>query len=99
MPPRKKSFEATMARLEEIVASLEQGDQTLESGMALYREGVAAARGLREQLEKARHELTVWQDSGTGDGEGKAVPFGQDDDGMPTAGQTLLASGRAGGLA
>ena len=61
-------FEEAMARLQEIVAALEEGEQPLEKGIALYKEGAALARFCREQLEKARHEISVWQ-------EGEAAPF------------------------
>ena len=64
-PPR---FEEAMTRLQEIVAALEDGSQPLEQGIALYKEGAALARFCRDQLNKARHELSVWQ-------EGEAVPF------------------------
>ena len=67
-------FEEAMTRLQEIVAALEDGDQPLEKGIALYKEGAALARFCREQLEKARHEISVWQ-------EGEAAPFtGAEDD-------------------
>ncbi|MBO4301445.1 MAG: exodeoxyribonuclease VII small subunit [Desulfovibrio sp.] len=56
------TFEQRMNRLQEIVTALENGDLPLEKGMALYKEGAACARLCREQLEKARHELEVWQD-------------------------------------
>lgn len=56
------TFEKKMARLQEIVALLESGDLPLEKGMALYKEGAACSRYCREQLEKARHELEIWQD-------------------------------------
>ena len=55
-------FEKKMARLQEIVTALESGDLPLEKGMALYKEGAACSRYCREQLEKARHELELWQD-------------------------------------
>lgn len=67
------TFETSMARLQEIVAALESGEQPLEQGMALYKEGVACARLCREKLEKARHELEVWQD-------GEARPLDLDSD-------------------
>ena len=68
-------FEEAMKRLQEIVAALEDGEQPLEKGIALYKEGAALARFCREQLEKARHEIMVWQ-------EGEAAPFTatEDDD-------------------
>lgn len=69
MKSRKPArFEEAMTRLQEIVTALEDGQQPLEQGIALYKEGAALARFCREQLEKARHEISVWQ-------EGEAVPF------------------------
>ena len=63
MSPKKENlFEKKMARLQEIVSALESGDLPLEEGMALYNEGAACSRFCREQLEKARHELSLWQD-------------------------------------
>lgn len=61
-------FEERMKRLEQIVDALESPDISLEAGMALYREGALCARFCREKLEKARHELEMWQD-------GEAVPL------------------------
>lgn len=61
-------FEDAMARLQEIVTALEDGQLPLEKGIALYKEGATCARFCREQLEKARHEISVWQ-------EGEATPF------------------------
>lgn len=55
-------FEKKMARLQEIVDALESGNLSLEKGMALYKEGAACSRFCREQLDKARHELSLWQD-------------------------------------
>ena len=69
MKTRKPArFEDAMARLQEIVTALEDGQQPLDKGIALYKEGAACARFCREQLDKARHEISVWQ-------EGEAVPF------------------------
>ena len=56
------SFEKNMKRLEEIVAALESPDLSLEDGMALYREGAQCASQCRQALEKAKHELEMWQD-------------------------------------
>lgn len=76
MKSRKPArFEDAMTRLQEIVTALEDGRQPLEKGIALYKEGAACARFCREQLEKAQHEISVWQ-------AGEAAPFA----GMPCAG-------------
>ncbi len=61
-PTKDNLFEVKMARLQEIVSALESGDLPLEKGMALYKEGAECSRFCREQLEKARHELSLWQD-------------------------------------
>ncbi|SDF07716.1 Exodeoxyribonuclease VII small subunit [Desulfovibrio legallii] len=71
---QEQNFEKQMARLQEIVAALESDDLPLEQGMALYREGMACSRFCRERLEKARHELELWQD-------GQAAPCSADDAG------------------
>lgn len=55
-------FEKKLKRLQEIVSALESGDLPLEKGMALYKEGAACSRYCRQQLEKARHDIELWQD-------------------------------------
>lgn len=65
MSAKTDTFEKKMTRLQEIVTALESGDLPLEKGMTLYKEGAACARQCREQLEKARHELEIWQDGQT----------------------------------
>ena len=61
---KKQDFEARLARLTEIVETLEREDAPLEKGMALYREGVDLVTACREQLEKARYEVTVFNQAG-----------------------------------
>lgn len=61
-PEIEDTFETKMARLQEIVTALENGDLSLEKGMALYKEGATCARQCRQQLETAKHELELWQD-------------------------------------
>ncbi len=51
--------EATLARLEEIVAALESEDVSLERSLALFEEGVQLADGLKQRLEQS--ELRVKQ--------------------------------------
>lgn len=54
-------FEDLMRRLEEIVNALESPDLSLEDGMRLYQEGAQCSRICREKLDKARHQLEIWQ--------------------------------------
>lgn len=51
------SFEAAIARLEEIVERLDDGQLPLEESLALFKEGMALAKRCRSLLEAA--ELQV----------------------------------------
>ena len=51
------AFEELLARLEEIVETLEQGEAPLEESMKLYEEGIGLSRVCAEHLTKA--ELTL----------------------------------------
>ena len=52
-----KSFEKTLARLEEIVGLLERGEAPLEEGLALYEEGVALSKRCQELLATAEERI------------------------------------------
>jgi exodeoxyribonuclease VII small subunit len=62
--PAPESFDARLARLQEIVSLLEAGALPLEEGLALYREGMGLSKVCREQLERARHEIALCTESG-----------------------------------
>ncbi|MGE5527931.1 MAG: exodeoxyribonuclease VII small subunit [Patescibacteria group bacterium] len=64
----KKTFEEALARLEEIVARLEMGEQTLEESLALFEEGVVLARFCQGVLSEAEGRLQILAADG-------AVPF------------------------
>jgi exodeoxyribonuclease VII small subunit len=68
-------FEASLAKLEEIVAQLERGDLSLEDSVKLFEEGTRLSAECRKQLEEAegKVELLVKQR----DGSMKREPFGQ----------------------
>lgn len=91
MAAKKKNFETILGRVEEIIAALEKGDQDLENGMALYREGLAAAKTLRGLLDQARHDLSRWQEDGASGedsgNQGKVVPLKLDDKKARTPGE------------
>ncbi|MDD4701013.1 MAG: exodeoxyribonuclease VII small subunit [Desulfovibrio sp.] len=74
----ENQFEKKLARLQEIVAALESGDLPLEKGMTLYKEGAGCARYCRQQLDKARHELEVWQDGQARPMPGQAMRTDED---------------------
>ncbi len=57
MAEKKPTFEQSMARLEEIVRLLEQGDAPLEDSMALFEEGTALIKKCGTQLDKAEQKV------------------------------------------
>lgn len=58
------TFEDRLRRLQEVVATLETGEPTLEESVTLYREGLGLSRTCREQLEKARNEVRILTEEG-----------------------------------
>jgi len=55
----EKKFEAALARLEEIVRSLESGELGLEQSLKLFEEGVKLARICNARLEEAERKVEV----------------------------------------
>lgn len=60
MPVKHADFEKKMKRLEKIVQDLEKGELPLEKGVTLFKEGLELTGSCREQLEKARHEMSIY---------------------------------------
>ena len=58
MAEKKLTFEQAMARLEEIVAQLEAGEQPLEQSLALYEEGAKLMKQCSTMLDKAEQKVT-----------------------------------------
>ena len=60
----EKTFEASLAELEEIVAKLEAGDMPLEQSLALFEQGIKLSRDCRDRLTKAERRIEIlMQDS------------------------------------
>ena len=57
MPEKEQSVEKALARLEQIVKSLEGDDVSLEESLKLFEEGVVLAAPLKKRLEEG--ELRV----------------------------------------
>ncbi|MBQ2700045.1 MAG: exodeoxyribonuclease VII small subunit [Clostridia bacterium] len=60
MPPKKKepTFESQLARLEELVAQMENGGLTLEESLKCFEEGAAIEKSLEAQLSQTKRRLT-----------------------------------------
>ena len=52
-------FEAALRRLEEIVASLEGENESLEKSLTLFEEGVKLTETLRSHLDTAEQRIQV----------------------------------------
>lgn len=62
MADEKESFEQRLERLGGIVERLERDELPLEEGVALFKEGLLLAKGCREQLQKAKNDVKIYQD-------------------------------------
>ena len=51
MNPQNKTFEESMARLEQIVRAMERGDVALEESLKLFQEGTELVRSCDAQLQ------------------------------------------------
>ena len=57
MAAKKKPFEESMTRLEEIVSILERGESTLDESLALFEEGTKLAAACPKQLDQAEQKI------------------------------------------
>jgi len=73
-----KKFEDAMARLEEIVQSLETGELSLEESIKAFEEGMKLAKFCSQKLEEAEKRVSILLK----EGEGKyvQVPFRLDEE-------------------
>ena len=57
MAAKKMTFEQQLARLEEIVSALEQGDVQLADSLALFEEGTKLIAACTKQLDQAEQQV------------------------------------------
>ena len=57
MPTKKPTFEEALARLEVIVARLEQGEVPVEEALGLFEEGTALMKQCSTALDKAEQKV------------------------------------------
>lgn len=55
----EKKFEASLARLEEIVKELEAGDLPLDLSLKLFEEGIKLSRLCNKRLEEAERRVEI----------------------------------------
>lgn len=61
-----KTFESSLAELENIVEQLESGDLPLEESLKLFEVGVKLSRECRERLGEAERRIEVLMKDGDG---------------------------------
>jgi len=59
MAKKNLSFEASIERLEEILHTLESGNETLDTSLKLYEEGIALIRSCSSLLEDAEQSVKM----------------------------------------
>ena len=60
------TFEAAMARLEEIVRTLENGNAPLDVSLGLFEEGVALVKLCNAKLDTAEQKVKILTNAGDG---------------------------------
>lgn len=73
MPDKAMIFEQSMARLGEIVKSLEKGDSPLNESLALFEEGAGLVAACQKALEEAEQKVVKLRRGA--DGEPEETPF------------------------
>lgn len=69
---KESGFDVKLAELQRIVARLENEELPLETGVALFKEGVLLAKSCRKQLDFAKNEVMLMS-------QGLLEPFEQDE--------------------
>jgi len=59
MQKDKKTFEQSVARIDEIVKKLEKGDAALDESLALFEEATGLIRECSKMLDKAEQKVTL----------------------------------------
>ena len=57
MNQENQNFEASMARLEQIVSAMERGDVALEESLKLFQEGTELVRNCQKLLDNAQLQI------------------------------------------
>lgn len=56
------TYEASIKRLEDIIARLEKGEIPLEEGLASFEEGIALVKKCQRDLERAAKRVQILQE-------------------------------------
>lgn len=73
MAAKKKSFEESLARLGEVVRTLERGDAPLADSLKLFEEGAGLVTSCTRALDEAEQRVVKLRKGP--DGEAQELPF------------------------
>lgn len=59
MVEKKKTFEQSIAELEEIVSQLENGDVTLDESLSLFEKGIKLSKSCQKMLDAAEKKVSI----------------------------------------
>lgn len=76
MATKKRSFEDSLDRLDEIVRGLEKGDVALADSLKLFEEGAALIKSCQKQLDEAEQRVVKLRKSASGEPE--EMPFDEE---------------------
>ena len=74
----KKTFENALTRLEQLTAELEDGEQSLETSLKKFHEGIELVRYCNEKLTEARQQVDLLLKEG---GSLRTAVFAENEDG------------------
>jgi len=61
---KDKSLEESFARLEEIIAIMEDGKKNLDDSFKLYKEGIELVKACNQKLDKVEKEISIINEKG-----------------------------------
>ena len=67
MAENKMTFEAALARLEEIVRAMESGSAALDSSLSLFEEGIGLVKFCTRALDTAEQKVKILQKDENGE--------------------------------
>ena len=76
--PKTKTFEESVAELEQIVSLLESGDAPLDEAVALFEKGMKLSAKCHDQLDKAEQKVKLLTEND--DGEVQTTDFDSGED-------------------
>ena len=75
--PKSFNFEKSLAELEKLVETMENGEISLEESLKHFENGISLTRACQQALEEAEQKVKILMEK---DGQASLKEFDQDDD-------------------